>query len=335
VVLKLDPRFPLVWRSPSSLQFGVDAPPAVLPEVTNADERMIAALVGGVSRSGLSAIGTSAGAAEADVVRLLAAVTPALLPARPSARSDSRAGGSVADSSVADSSVAGSLVALSGTGPTAEGIATLLRANGIRVAVNEEATGPTIPDPAIPDAAIPNLAIPDLAIIVAQFVVEPELHGLWLRRDVPHLPVVFGDTAVRIGPLVEPGRGPCLHCLERERTDADPAWPAIASQLWGRSSPAETALAASETAALATRLALARLAPARPANAPSLDELLPAATSLHLDVDSGRISRRTWRPHPECACLALPGNDSAGADRGRNRWPQGSPRTGAAVAVPA
>lgn len=322
MVLKLDPRFPLLWRSPTSLQFGVDAPPAVLPDVTNADERMIAALVGGVSRSGLSAIGTSAGAAEADVARLLDAVTPALLPTPP-------------DSRVPGGWVARSSVTLSGTGPTAEGIATLLRANGVRVAANDEATGPAIPDLAIPNPAIPDLAIPDLAIIVAQFVIEPELHGLWLRRDVPHLPVVFGDTAVRIGPLVEPGRGPCLHCLERERTDADPAWPAIASQLWGRSSPAETALAASETAAIATRLALARLALARLTNSASLDELLPAATSLHLDVDSGRISRRTWRPHPECACLALPGNDSADARRARNRWPQSSPRTGAAVAVPA
>lgn len=291
MILKLDSRFPLLWRTPTSLQFGVDAPPVVLSTVTNADERMIAALVGGVSRSGLSAIGTHAGAEEAEVGRLLDAVSPALLPAP------------------AGHGPAGRTVALSGTGPTADGVVALLRSHGIRVRVNDT-----------------EGKRPDLAIIVAQFVIEPELHGLWLRRDVPHLAVVFGDTGVRIGPLIEPGSGPCLHCLERRRTDADPAWPAIASQLWGRVSPAETALASSEAAALATRLVVARLA-----DPPTLAELLPAATSLHLETDSGRISRRTWDPHPECACLALPGNDWADARRGRNH----SPRRDAAVAVPA
>jgi bacteriocin biosynthesis cyclodehydratase domain-containing protein len=310
VVLKLDPRYPLLWRTPTSLQFGVDAPPVLLPAVTNADERMIAALVGGVSRSGLSAIGTSAGAEEAEVARLLDAVSPVLLPAPPGP------------------GAAGKSVALSGTGPTVDGIAAMLRSHGIRVRVND--TGGKRPEFAIPDPAIPDLAIPDLAIIVAQFVIEPELHGLWLRRDVPHLAVVFGDTEVRIGPMIEPGSGPCLHCLERQRTDADPAWPAIASQLWGRSSPAETALASSEAAALTTRLAVARLGDLQ-----SLAELLPTATSLHLDADSGRISRRNWCPHPECACLALPGNDWADANPAPTRLPQRSPRRDAAVAVPA
>lgn len=295
MILKLDPRFPLLWRTPTSLQFGVDAPPAVLSAVTNADERMIAALVGGVSRSGLSAIGTGAGAAEAQVARLLDAISPVLLPALPARDTTAQ------------------LVAVSGTGPTADGIAALLRSNGIRVQLNGTAAGRV-----------------DLAIIVAQFVIEPELHGLWLRRDIPHLAVVFGDTEVRIGPMIEPGNGPCLHCLERRRTDADPAWPAIASQLWGRPSPAETALTSGEAAAIATRLALARLG-----DLSALAEPLPAATSLHLDAGSGRISRRSWLPHPECACLALPGNGWADARRGRNRSPGPSPRRDAAVAVPA
>lgn len=295
MILKLDPRFPLLWRTPTSLQFGVDAPPAVLSAVTNADERMIAALVGGVSRSGLSAIGTGAGATEAQVARLLDAVAPALLPASPAHDTTAQ------------------VVAVSGTGPTADGIGALLQSNGIRVQMN--GTGGDRPD---------------FAIIVAQFVIEPELHGLWLRRDIPHLAVVFGDTEVQIGPIIEPGSGPCLYCLERRRADADPSWPAIASQLWGRAGPAETALLSGEAAAIATRLALAHLG-----DPSSLAEPLPAATSLHLNADSGRISRRSWLPHPECACLALPGNGWVDARRGRNRPPKPSPRRGAAVAVPA
>ena len=57
-------------------------------------------------------------------------------------------------------------------------------------------------------------------------------------RDVPHLAVVFDDDGARVGPLVEPGAGPCLRCLDLGRRDADPAWPAIAAQLAGR--PAAT-----------------------------------------------------------------------------------------------
>ncbi|MHB1173430.1 MAG: TOMM precursor leader peptide-binding protein, partial [Lacisediminihabitans sp.] len=81
MALKLDPRLPLVWRSPSSLQLGVDSPPVVLHNVSNAQERMIAALVPGVSRPGLSMIAREAGAAEPEVVSLLSALGPALGPA--------------------------------------------------------------------------------------------------------------------------------------------------------------------------------------------------------------------------------------------------------------
>jgi len=46
----------------------------------------------------------------------------------------------------------------------------------------------------------------------------------------PHLHVgALGDRAV-IGPLVVPGRTPCLRCTHLHRRDADPAWPLLAVQ---------------------------------------------------------------------------------------------------------
>ena len=259
MVLQLDPSLPLVWRTPTSLQLGVSSPAVVLHDVDEATERMIAALAAGVTRPGLGMIGRSAGATEDRVEELLDEVSPALVreTATPTAR-----------------------VVIVGRGRTADRIGRLLSASRVDVVIARDVT------------AAENQPC-NFAIAVGDFVLEPELHGLWLRRDLPHLPVVLGDSAVVIGPIVEPGVGPCLYCLQKHATDADPAWPAIATQLWGKPSPADSELVASEVAALVTRLALARL-----------EGAASRATQLTLDVAAGSLDSRRVDPHPECGCLA-------------------------------
>src|ERR1700734_3465221 len=78
MVLRLDPAIAMVWRDPFSLQFGIDPVRTVLREVSSAEERMIAALTVGVSRSGLSMIAAAAGADETDAARLLGRLGPLL-----------------------------------------------------------------------------------------------------------------------------------------------------------------------------------------------------------------------------------------------------------------
>jgi bacteriocin biosynthesis cyclodehydratase domain-containing protein len=264
MVLKLDGRHAIVWRDPFSLQLGVDPARVVLREVTTADERMIAALSSGVSRSGLDMIATSAGATEREVTAVLRAVKPLLLP-----------------ESVAPTPARVSIV---GRGQTVERIASTLALAGASVSVTS-----TVPDePA------------DLGIVVGHYVLEPDSYGFWLRRDLPHFPVVFGDDSVLMGPLVEPGRTPCLFCLEHYRRDADASWSAIASQLWGRRSFAETALVSAEVAARVSRLVLRRLE-----GAPQPGRSL-AARSFRLAVETGEVTRRDWMPHPDCGCVAIP-----------------------------
>jgi bacteriocin biosynthesis cyclodehydratase domain-containing protein len=263
MVLKLDSRVPVVWRNPFNLQFGVEPVRVILREVTPAQERMIAALSSGVSRSGLSMIGRASGADELAISRLLDAITPVLEPQEPP--------------------ISPFAVAISGVGPTAELIASALSRAGLTVSVT---AGP-------PDS--PTDLPADLGIAIGHFVLEPELYGYWLRRDLPHLPIIFGENSVTMGPVVEPGAGPCLFCLERYRTDADAMWPAIASQLWGRKSAAETALVSNEIASIVARLVLARLRFGATA----------AATSIRLDAETGELSRREWLAHPQCGCLAV------------------------------
>jgi bacteriocin biosynthesis cyclodehydratase domain-containing protein len=307
MVLKLDPRFPLVWRSPTSLQFGVSAPRVVLHDVTSADERMIAALGVGVSESGLAMIAASAGAPTESVGALVGLLAPVFESASP---------------------VAGGRVTIVGSGQTPALIADFLRDAGVvarRVAPDDATAEPC-----------------DLAVAVGHFVLAPRLHGAWLRLDVVHLPVIIADDSASVGPMVEPGLGPCLYCLQRYRTDADPAWPAIAAQLWGRVSAAETRRVAAEVAAIASRVVVERLQRARASS---------AHRSLHLDFATGKVSDLEWLPHPACGCIALTAPDGAevsvraregsgwpGADR-RGTFHQRStlprPTTGAASAEPA
>ncbi|MEY2847477.1 MAG: hypothetical protein RI885_142 [Actinomycetota bacterium] len=296
MVLRLDPRYPVLWRSPFSLQLGADDPPVVLGDVSPGAERMLAALAVGVSRPGLDVIAKSSGEAVSSAGTLLDAVRPALLPRR-----DERQ----------------PTVTVMGRGRTVELLAESLAAEGVSVSL----CGRDLERAVLPA---------DLAIVVAHFVIEPELHGLWLRRDVPHLPVVLGDRSVRIGPVVEPGLGPCLYCLEHSRTEQHPWWPAVEAQLWGRESPIDRGATAAQGAAIAARLALTRLAgSARPGRSARPRP----ATSIVLDAASGVTTERGHSPHPDCGCSALPGSGIAPAGPTAAAAPK--PTTVAVGAVPA
>jgi bacteriocin biosynthesis cyclodehydratase domain-containing protein len=265
MVLRLDPRLPLVWRSPSDVQLGIDPPVIVLREVSPVQERMIAALVAGVSAPGLTMI---AGGQATERDELLERLAPALEPPRELA---------------GDSGPM--LVAVSGGDELAAAITELLARSGVAVTTAVEAS-------ALADSGA------DLAVLTGQFVLAPTERSVWLRRDVPHLPVVLSDTAAHIGPVIEPGTGPCLLCLELHRRDKDVAWPAIASQLLGRRSPAQSAALLSETAALAARAVLERLVS---------DAVTGSAVSVRLDGVTGERRERRWSVHPECGCTGIPG----------------------------
>lgn len=274
MALRLDPRFPAVWRTPFSLQFGVTPSAVVLHHLDEATERMIAALSSGISRSGLGMIARSAGASDAEVEALLTRLQPVLM--HPVEREPPR-------------------VAIVGTGRLAERLIAVLGALDVQVLVAQSA-----------EAA--ERAECELAVAIGHYVLDPALHGLWLRRDVTHLPVVFGDSSIAIGPFVVPGVTACLYCLQRHASDADPAWPAIASQLWGRRSPADTELMASEAAAIVAREVLHRLGGGS----------AEGSSQLVIDAASGARSWREFALHPDCGCVdfatanaaAQPGIDS-------------------------
>lgn len=265
MALALDSNVQRVWRSPHALQFGVESPVLVLDPVEAAEERMLAALAGGVTLAALRLVARNAGAPAHTADALVARLAPVLV------RSGIRPHRPAPDP----------LVMLDGVGPTAARIVTLLGAEGVPVRSD---VGEDDPE-----------AEASVAVIVAAYAVAPRRHQRWLRRDVPHLAVVLGDTGVTVGPLVRPGAGPCLRCVDLHRRDADPAWPAMAAQLHTLPPPGDGDLIAGAVAAVATGNVLALLRGTSP----------PAGRAARFDPATGCWSSRSSRPHPECGCLSL------------------------------
>jgi bacteriocin biosynthesis cyclodehydratase domain-containing protein len=119
-------------------------------------------------------------------------------------------------------------------------------------------------------------------------------HGLG-RRRLPHLLIEERDDAILVGPLVLPGRSACIRCLDLHRRDRDPAWPAIAAQL--ATAPGRISTAATSTALIATGVAAGEVLG-------FIDGLETEALEASIEVRPlARIRRRSWHPHPSCACI--------------------------------
>jgi hypothetical protein len=113
-----------------------------------------------------------------------------------------------------------------------------------------------------------------------------------LRVDQPHLLLRSTGSAVTVGPLVIPGRTPCLRCVDLSRRDADPAWPRVLSQLLSVHPPTTPVLAA-WAGSVAAAQALAFLAGAVPE---------VAGATLELSAQDHLMRWRAWPGHPGCGC---------------------------------
>ncbi|WP_157509460.1 hypothetical protein [Glaciibacter superstes] len=268
MILKLNPEHPLVWRSPDTIQLGIDRPVAVVDRVTPAIEVMLFALQAGVPRSGLYMLGEEAGADHSTITAFLKQLRPALVAPAHERHHAIEAARAIVKS-----------VHIDGAGQSA---------NRLRGALGELGI-PVCPDGEADEA--------DLVVLFGYYVFDPERHRRWLRRDIPHLPVLFGDNGARIGPMVEPGDSPCLFCVELERADTDPAWPAIAAQLLTRHPPAESVRLSLDVVARVAAL---------------VDDHLAGRTNRlrahSLGVDpNGHVTRHVHRVHERCGCGVLPG----------------------------
>jgi hypothetical protein len=137
---------------------------------------------------------------------------------------------------------------------------------------------------------------PDVVVLAPTAPDALDEAALLLPDSLPHLVAqVRGEVGV-VGPLVLPGRSACLSCLDHTRTDLDPGWPTVATQLAAPGSgpvPCDGPLAVM----VAAQAALQTLA--------LLDgSTTPAAVdgTLELTLPDWRWRRRSWVRHPSCDC---------------------------------
>lgn len=127
-----------------------------------------------------------------------------------------------------------------------------------------------------------------VAVVLVEGAASARQLATHLRDDIAHLPIAFEVGGTTIGPLVVPGRTPCLSCRDGHERDRDPAWSMLHAQLVGAASGHVTAARTAEAAALAARI----LADPGRAN---------AVKSVRINPDG----RRVWRSvrfHAECRC---------------------------------
>ena len=210
-------------------------------------------------------------------------------------------------------------VGVVGLGPTGVGIAAALAAAGVGTVLlddertvrpadvgatgyrwsdvgrpREEATVRVMRDVA-PGVVVDGPATPDVLVIVDAAAADPARGERLVGLDVTHLSVVVREADTVVGPLVVPGSGPCLRCLDLHRADLDPAWPLLLSQLVG-SDAAEPGPFAAVAAGLAAAAALA-----------VVDGLPPVVgRTWEVGLPDALPRERTWLPHPRCGCTGLP-----------------------------
>ncbi len=254
---------PVLWTSPDSIQLGVDPPRVTLEWVPEGAESLLYALQCGTSESGLRMLARSKGIGSDWVETLIEAVSD--LGQKPTAPvtqpwtvwTDSEAGSA--------------LEILAGYSDFP-----LQRATEVSDDTMADCTG---------------------ILVVADYLIHPHWLGQLARHDCPHLPIVFSDQAVTVGPLIQPGVTPCLTCLESTRRDSTPHWLEVSSQLWGKQSP----LHSPHTHGVAWAMVMALILEATPH---AVTTPFPRASYR---PDSDQIVWSAAEFHPDCTCLGLNG----------------------------
>jgi len=151
---------------------------------------------------------------------------------------------------------------------------------------------------------------PDLVVLIEHGAADATAAGRLVSADQAHLSVVIREDDILVGPLVRPGSGPCLRCLDLHRGDRDPAWPSVLAQLL---SPASGTLQPEETAA--STLAAGLVALQVLAQLDGVAEPATAGATLEIELPDGLIARRSWPAHPSCGCHWPPQASGTGQDQ--------------------
>jgi hypothetical protein len=143
--------------------------------------------------------------------------------------------------------------------------------------------------------------VPDVVVLVERDVADPATVLALVTAGITHLSVVVREADALVGPLVVPGAGPCLRCVDLHRGDVDDCWPTVVAQLAGRATGvgvlrSEVGVLAGLCGALAAAEVLVHLDGGSPAT---------RGASYEVTLPDVAPRRRPWVVHPSCGCTTL------------------------------
>ncbi|MGL5816127.1 MAG: hypothetical protein ACRCYR_01080 [Phycicoccus sp.] len=128
-------------------------------------------------------------------------------------------------------------------------------------------------------------AAPPAVVLVAAGRLPTVSSAPWQRHGVPHLPVSAGSREIVVGPLVVPGRTPCLVC-------AGAVWPATREPGPVPGAPGAAAVLA---AAIASVTVLATLR----------GDYSLGGISTEIAHDGQSFVHRLWKVRADCRCASV------------------------------
>lgn len=177
-------------------------------------------------------------------------------------------------------------VQLVGTGTLAEALAKSIRAAGIdllRPRLNQ-----------LPESCEGGSDL----VVLAGRTAEPDraITDTLFRADQDHLVIRIEPDRSVVGPLVFPGRSPCIRCQDLAHVRQDPAWPQLLAQLCRLAVKPDPVLLAWAAASGAAQVRA--WAAGHPVDS--------CGTSLELGIPEHRLLGRSWGAEAACGCLLPP-----------------------------
>ncbi len=249
VLTRIDPAYPVLWRDADTVQFGLDGR-IRLPLTAPWAEPLLQAMRSGFRRASFDVVAHGVGAPREAARALLQALEPVLITDPPPPAPIWLENVGLDDSRVQ----ARMEIALRD-----EGVVTAARG-----------------------------AEGSVGIVLVRGAASAHQLALYMHDDLVHLPVAFepGDTVV--GPLIVPGRTPCLSCRDAHERERDAAWPSMHAQLIGADAGRITTARTAETAGVVAAL---------------VTEAAQGAQTRWVRISPD--GRRAWRAatfHEECRC---------------------------------
>lgn len=139
-----------------------------------------------------------------------------------------------------------------------------------------------------------------LDVVIGVADAPPEIVHHLVSQDLPHLVVTTDEQGVNVGPVVQPGKGPCARCASLWLAQRDAQWPRIALQCAGVRRPRVDPMLAQVAGAVIASQVLAFV---RGGDGDTV--VKPSRQRVTVSSERGaHLEELPVRPHPACGCGA-------------------------------